>query len=517
MIKDATILWADDEMDLLKPHILFLQSKGYKVITATNGDDALIKARNSDIDLVFLDENMPGKGGLEVLAPLKQLLPGVPVIMITKSEEEDIMDEAIGSKIDDYLIKPVNPNQVLLSIKKHLDNRRLITHKTTSSYQSEFNSLGLQISNARNYFDWMAIYKKLVYWELELESSGQEMAEMLKMQKTEANNAFSKYIKSNYSSWFKAENTNKPLLSPAVVGQRVLPLLEQGYKVMLIIIDNLRYDQWQIIMPELTDFCKVDKEELYFSILPTATQYARNALFAGLMPLEIQQLYPQLWVSDEDEEGKNQNEEEFLKIQMNRIGKKFRHCYEKINNQKAAKRLSDSFSNLKNFDLAVAVFNFVDILSHARTETEVVMELASDEAAYRSITLSWFQHSSLLDIIRESAKNGMKIIITTDHGTIRVSNPVKVLGDKRTSSNLRYKLGRNLNYNPKDVFEVRKPSELHLPGVNLTSTYIFASNYDYFVYPNNYNQFVNYYKNTFQHGGISMEEMMIPLAILSAK
>jgi DNA-binding response OmpR family regulator len=517
MIKDVTILWADDEMDLLKPHILFLQSKGFKVITATNGDDALIKARNSDIDLVFLDENMPGKSGLEVLAPLKQLLPGIPVIMITKSEEEDIMDEAIGSKIDDYLIKPVNPNQVLLSIKKHLENRRLITHKTTTGYQSEFNSLGLQINSARNYSDWMAIYKKLVYWELELESSGQEMAEMLKMQKTEANNAFSKFIKSNYASWFKAENTTKPILSPAVIGQRVLPLLEQGNKVMLIIIDNLRYDQWQIILPELTEFCKVDKEELYFSILPTATQYARNALFAGLMPLEIQQLYPQLWVSDEDEEGKNQNEEEFLKIQMNRIGKKFRHCYEKISNQKAAKRLSDSFSNFKNFDLAVAVFNFVDILSHARTETQVVMELANDEAAYRSITLSWFQHSSLLDIIRESAKQGMKIVITTDHGTIRVTNPVKVLGDKRTSANLRYKLGRNLNYNPKDVFEVRKPSEVHLPGINLTSTYIFASNYDYFVYPNNYNHFVNYYKNTFQHGGISMEEMMIPLAVLSAK
>jgi len=517
MTKEITILWADDEIDLLKPHILFLQSKGYKVITASNGDDSLKKASENDIDLVFLDENMPGKSGLEVLLPLKQLLPGIPVIMVTKNEEEDIMDEAIGSKIDDYLIKPVSPNQVLLSIKKHIDHRRLITEKTTSVYQSEFSGIGIQINSARNYSDWIEIYKKLVYWELELESTGQGMNEVLKMQRTEANNEFSKFIKSHYSSWFSTNDTKKPLLSPAVISQRVLPLLEQNNKVMLIIIDNLRYDQWLTLQPVITEYCKVEKEELYFSILPTATQYARNALFAGLMPLEIQQLYPYLWISDEDEEGKNINEEELLKIQMSRIGKGFSYSYDKINNQKAAKKLSDNFSNLKNYDLNVVIFNFVDILSHARTETEVVKELVNDEASYRSITLSWFQHSSLIDIIREAAENNMKIVISTDHGTIRVANPVKILGDKRTSSNLRYKLGRNLNYNPKEVFEVRKPSEIHLPGINLTSTYVFAYNYDFFVYPNNYNQFVNYYRNTFQHGGISMEEMMIPIIQLSAK
>jgi DNA-binding response OmpR family regulator len=517
MTKETTILWTDDEIDLLKPHILFLQSKGYKVITATNGDDSLIKASENDIDLVFLDENMPGKSGLEILLALKQLLPGIPVIMITKSEEENIMDEAIGAKIDDYLIKPVNPNQVLLTIKKHIDNRRLITQRTTSVYQSEFSGIGIQINSARNYTDWIEIYKKLVYWELELENSGQEMAEVLKMQRNEANNEFSKFIKSNYSQWFNPGNINKPLLSPALIAQRVLPLIEQGNKVMLIVIDNLRYDQWLTIQPVITETCKIEKEELYFSILPTATQYARNALFAGLMPLEIQQLYPYLWISDEDEEAKNINEEELLKIQMSRLGKGLSYTYNKINNQKAAKKLADSFSNLKNHDLIVTVFNFVDILSHARTETEVVKELVNDEASYRSITLSWFQHSSLIDIIREAAANGIKVVISTDHGTIRVSNPVKVLGDKRTSSNLRYKLGRNLNYNPKELYEVRKPSDIHLPGVNLTSTYIFACNQDFFVYPNNYNQFVNYYRNTFQHGGISMEEMMIPLIVLSSK
>ena len=517
MTKDINILWVDDEIDLLKPHILFLQSKGYKVLTASNADTGLSLAAKNDFDLVFLDENMPGKSGLEILSPLKQILPGVPVIMITKSEEENIMDQAIGSKIDDYLIKPVNPNQVLLSIKKHIDNRRLISEKTTTTYQSEFQQLGTQINSARNYTDWVSVYKKLVYWELELENAANDMTEVFKMQKTEANNEFAKFIKNNYTSWFAKNAADRPLMSPSVIGQRIIPLLEQGNKVMLIIIDNLRYDQWQIIQPAITEFCKIEKEELYFSILPTATQYARNSLFAGLMPLEIQKHFPNLWVNDEELEGKNMNEEELLQTQMNRIGSRFKYSYDKISNQRAAKKLADNFSNFKNFDLNVAIFNFVDMLSHARTETEVVKELSKDEAAYRSITLSWFQHSSLLDIIKEAIQNNMKVVITTDHGTIKVTNPIKVVGDKRTSANLRYKLGRQLSYNPKEVYEVLKPADVHLPSINITSSFIFALSHDFFVYPNNYNQFVNYYRNTFQHGGISMEEMMIPLAVLSSK
>jgi CheY-like chemotaxis protein len=516
-MRDVTILWADDEIDLLKPNIIFLESKGYKVLTATNGHDAIDMVRTHNPDLVFLDEYMPGISGLQTLEEIKGIYPDLPVIMITKSEEENIMDEAIGSKISDYLIKPVHPKQILLAIKKSLENKSLITKKITSSYQSDFGKLGTAINSAVTFDHWVDIYRRLVYWEMELENSSDPgMNTIIAHQKEEANNEFAKFIKSGYTGWFK-DNDDKPLLSPGLFASRVFPMLERSKKVVVILIDNLRYDQWKAILPDVKDLFNIEREDLYCSILPTSTQFARNAIFSGLMPGEIEKLYPQLWIHDDEEGSKNPHEEELLNKHLKRLGKDFQVYYEKVVNQKNGKKLSEDISSLINNDLSVLVYNFVDMLSHARTEMDVIKELANDDAAYRSITRSWFRHSYLLDLLKELSSRQISVVITSDHGSVRVDKPVKVVGDRNTTTNLRYKQGKNLNYNPKQVFEVRDPSKIHLPKSNVSSAYIFATGDDYFVYPNNFNYFANYYNNTFQHGGISLEEMLVPCIYLEPR
>ncbi len=512
MPKKIKILWVDDEMDLLKPYVLFLEEKGFMLFTANNGEDGIELVRENDFDLIFLDENMPGLSGLETLGIIKSIKPFIPVVMITKSEEEDIMEEAIGSKIADYLIKPVNPNQILLSIKKHIDTKRLISQKTTSGYQSEFGKLSMEINQARSYSDWVSIYKKLVYWELELEASDDpNMDEILQTQKKEANKEFSRFVTRNYSSWFEKDSSDKPLLSPQIFKEVVFPALSEGEKVFFILVDNLRFDQWKTLEKDITEFARVEQEGLYCSILPTATQYSRNAIFAGLMPAEIYDFYPELWVFDEEEGGKNLSEKELLEKQLKRLGLDPRFRYEKVNNQRMGKKLCENIGDLLNYNLNIIIYNFVDMLSHARTEMEMIRELVNDEASYRSLTSSWFNHSYFLELLRLLSGKNVRVILTTDHGSIRVENPVKVVGDRKTSTNLRYKLGRNLNYNPNDLFGITKPEKIHLPKPNISSSFIFAREADFFVYPNNYNHFVNYYRNTFQHGGISMEEMLVPL------
>jgi DNA-binding response OmpR family regulator len=515
MGRQIHILWTDDEIDLLKPYILFLEERDYKLTTAANGTDALALVEENDFDLIFLDENMPGISGLETLERIKAISPSTPVVMITKSEEEDIMDEALGGKISDYLIKPVNPKQILLTIKKNIDTKRLVTQKTTSGYQSQFGQLGMQINSASTFSEWIEIYSRLIFWEREFEeSSPGGMEEVLSMQKSEANKEFARFIRKNYEGWFTGKGSDRPLLSPGVFQNKVFPLLNQG-KVMVVIIDNLRYDQWKIIEQEINGLYRTDEETIFSCILPTSTQYARNAMFAGMMPGEIQRQYPELWVDENDEEGKNSHEEELCRMQMRRIGLGASFNYEKITNQWAGKKLVENYRDLLNFDLNIVVYNFVDMLSHARTEMEMIRELAFDEASYRSLVRTWFQHSYLYDLLKLVNQHDIKLVITTDHGAVRVSNPIKVIGDRKTSVNLRYKQGKNLNYVKKEVFDVVQPEKIHLPRTNMTTSYIFAMNNDFLVYPNNYNHFVNLYKNTFQHGGISMEEMLIPLSILS--
>ena len=517
-MKQIRILWTDDEIDLLRPHIIFLTNKGYIVDTATNGTDAIALSKENDYDIIFLDENMPGLSGLETLNQIKDILPHTPVIMITKSEEEDIMDEAIGSKINDYLIKPVNPNQILLSIKKNIDKQRLITEKTTSSYQMEFGRLGMKINEVSDYHEWYELYRKLVYWEMQLmESNDNTMDEVFKMQMNEANVNFSKYIKRNYTSWFNPKCTDKPLLSPNLLREKVFPLLQEGKKVLFLLIDNLRFDQWKTIEPILQQYYTTLKEEMFFSILPTSTQYSRNSIFSGLMPSEINKLYPELWKNDDEEGGKNLYEEDMLRSMMNRFSIKSGLYFDKITDIKNCKAVSDNIKSIMQNDLISIVVNFVDSLSHAGTEQRMVRELTNTTEAYLSITKSWFELSPLLEMLKAFAEQGVYLVIGTDHGSIQVSSPIKVIGDRATTTNLRYKQGRNLNYNPKEVFEITNPADAYLPKTNISSTYIFSYNDDFFAYPNNYNHYAKYYKNTFQHGGISLQEMIIPAITMKPK
>lgn len=516
-MRKLRILWTDDEVDSLKPHILFLREKGYEIETCSNGNDTIDLVKNRAYDLIFLDEHMPGLSGIETLRLIREIRADIPVVMITKSEEEGIMEAAIGSEIADYLIKPVKPNQILLALKRILDQRRLITEKTTTDYRQEFSTIGSMIGMASDHNDWIRLYRKIVFWETELEKSADTgMSDILRMQEAEANNAFARFVMNNYTNWVSSPEADKPLLSPLLFPEKIFPEITPGKPIFFILIDNMRFDQWKTISADLSGLFRIISEEIYFSILPTATQYSRNAIFAGLMPLAISNTLPGLWIKDDEEEGKNIHEEELLRNHLARRGIKIKWSYNKISSSQEGRKINDRIKLLLENDLNILVFNFVDMLSHARTEMDLIRDLANDESAYRSLTRSWFIHSPLYELLNMLSEQPVRIILTTDHGTIRVQNAVKVIGDRNTSANLRYKLGRNLDYDPGKVFELKDPPKAGLPKTNITSRYIFALNRDFLIYQNNFNYYASYYRDTFQHGGISMQEMMLPFVSLES-
>ena len=510
------LLWVDDEIEMLRAHIIFLEKKGYDVTTVNNGNDAIEECRKRNFDLVLLDEMMPGITGLETLQHIKEISPSTPIVMVTKSEEENIMDQAIGQKIADYLIKPVNPSQILLALKKNIHKKQIVTEVTQTGYRKEFQDIAMRIMDCSTLDDWKDIYRRLVRWELELSSADSDMTEMLQMQKEEANNSFAKFVRKNYLSWVAPGTTQRPLMSPDIFKKCVFPAVNNGEKVFLVVIDNFRYDQWRTLAQDIGEMFDVN-EDMYMSILPTATQYARNAIFSGLMPEQIERMFPDLWVDEDEEEGKNINEEPLVRTQIERYRRHDTFSYHKINDSAAAERLVERLGELTKNDINVVVLNFIDMLSHARTESKMVRELANNESAYRSITLSWFRHSVVGELIKALAQTDCTVILTTDHGSIRASKPIKIIGDRNTNTNLRYKLGKNLNCQSKEVFVVKNPHEAQLPAPNLSTSYVFATGNSFLAYPNNYNYYVSYYKDTFQHGGISMEEMLIPLVTLKKR
>lgn len=518
-MSQAKVLWVDDEIEILEAHRLFLELKGYAVKTFTNGVDAVEYLTHEEVDIVLLDESMPGISGLETLSRVKHLYPHLPVVLVTKNETESLMEEAIGSQIADYLIKPVNPSQVLLSLKKLLDNKRLVAEKTAMAYQQQFRTLFDGLAQDPGHKSWVELYRQLIFWELEMEKSGNEdWGDVHRAQVKEANASFFKYISRHYSSWVKGIEKDPPLISPFLFKEKVLPYIHKDEPVVWLLVDNLRLDQWKTLEPLVNQFFRIQEEACFFSILPTATQYCRNAIFSGMMPMQIESQFPDKWKKDDDDEGKNLNEAFFFEQQLKKLGRTDLHFnYVKISSHAEAIKLADQALQLLDHDVSIVVYNFVDMMSHARTDVDVLRELAADESAYRSLTKSWFTHSPLFQAMKKIAERKCTVIISTDHGSIQVSQPIKVTADRQTTTNLRYKNGKNMEFDPREVLSYRDPHDILLPKSSLNSSFIFAGKQDFFCYPNQFNHYANLYRNSFQHGGISMEEMIVPVVRLVSR
>lgn len=517
MANDPRILWADDEVDLLRPHILFLETKGYDVTSVSNGADAVDRVRDGRFDLVLLDEQMPGMGGLETLEQIKDVAPDVPVVMVTKSEEERLMEEALGGRISDYLTKPVNPSQILLTIKRLLDRSRLRTERVSQDYLQSFNEITRALLNPLSHAEWTDIYQKLVRYDLELE--GDENArQILEDQFREANREFGRFIEDQYVDWIEhvedEPDEHRPALSHEVVPRYVVPEMKRDKPVIFIVIDCMRFDQWLEFEKLLYGAFEMEKS-FYYSILPTATPYSRNAIFSGMLPREIAQRYPRIWEAGEDDEhSRNRNEEEFLSDLLERRHVDARLRYEKLVGTQDGREFAQQSADFTQYDLSAIVINFVDILAHSRSDSDVLKEIAPDERAYRALTRTWFEHSWLYQAFMDFSKMDATIVVTTDHGAVRSLHATKVIGDRETSTALRYKYGRNLKCDKRHAIFVKDPETYGLPRRGINTNYIIAKEDYYFVYPTNFHHYQNLYRDTMQHGGASLEEMILPVVTL---
>jgi CheY-like chemotaxis protein len=514
------ILWVDDEIDLLRAHVRLLEEKGYSVDIATNGEDAVEMAREKGYDLVFLDEMMPGMGGLQTLSKMKDMQPNLPIVMVTKNEAESLMEEAIGGKISDYLTKPVNPSQVLLACKKILEGRKISGQVVSRDYSAEFSQISMALMNPMDHDEWFELYQKLTNWDLELDEHPElGLRQTLLDQKRECNAEFGKYIERNYPKWI-SQTSEGPTLSTQVVDKFVIPQLEKPGPVFLFIIDCLRLDQWIMMENLLADYFSFEKS-YQFSILPTATPYSRNAIFSGLFPIELEQRFPDIWgPGDDDENSRNRDEHLLLDklLERRKINLKPESKYIKILDADFGRQVEGNILSYTKSKLTAVVVNFVDMLAHGRSDSPLLKEIAPDEAAYRSLTKSWFQHSSLFGMLKSlSTQKNVTIILTSDHGSVRCLRGSKVVGDREASTNLRYKFGRNLKIDERQAIFVKNPSDYKLPRASVTTNYILAKEDFYFVYPTDYHKYLQQYRDSFQHGGISMEEIMLPVVKLTPR
>lgn len=513
------ILWVDDEIEFLRPHILFLNGRGYRVDTATNGDDGVSMVRANIYDAALLDEMMPGKDGLTTLGEIKEIRPGLPVIMITKNEEESLMEEAIGSKIDNYLTKPVNPSQILMVLKKITEGKKLSEEKQSRDYIREFNSVNRILADGTDWKGWADIHLKLSQWELELNRHPDEgLKQSLEGQRESCNSEFGRFIENNYLDW--VSGSDRPMMSVDFTGKLAIPALRSGKKVVMVIIDCMRLDQWLSLEGLLSELFSI-KREFYYSILPSATPFARNAIFSGLFPSEIEKMHPDLWGSgEEDEASSNRHERQLLERQVENAGVTLKPelKYVKILDQEEGLWVEKKIDTFYNAPLTAFVVNFVDILAHSRASSDVIKEITQDESAYRSIVRSWFEHSPIFRILRGFSKQKDTVVLmTSDHGSIRVLKGSKVISDKEASTNLRYKYGRNLKCEMKHALFIKDPAEYKLPQRGINVNYIIAKDQYYFIYPTNFNKYLSFFKNSFQHGGISLEEMVLPYYILTPR